>query len=59
LVVENNPLTIAVEQMRRVFLFGQNPEWDSLLVLFLVGAIVLQFGYFFFDRTKNGFADVL
>ena len=58
-VLEANPLTIIVEQGRRVFLYGQWPEWIPLLVVMSISALVLQLGFIWFCRTKEGFADVL
>lgn len=57
--VEGNPLTIIIESLRAVFLFGQLPDWRSLAVVFGISLAVLQLGFFWFRRTKRGFADVL
>ena len=54
-----NPLTVFIEQARNVFLCGKLPNWAFLGCATLVAIIVMQFGYFFFIRTKKGFADVL
>lgn len=59
MVLRLNPLTIYIEQARKVFLMGQMPDWIFLGVGLLVSIVVLQLGYFFFRRTKRGFADVL
>ncbi len=54
-----NPLTIIVEQLRAVLLFGQLPDWE-LLGLYSVGALLmLALGMWFFRRTRDGFADVI
>lgn len=57
--LEMNPLTVMIEQGRNVFLYGRLPDWGYLGVAVLISLVVLQFGYFFFARTKRGFADVL
>jgi len=54
-----NPLTVFIEQARNVFLYGHMPDWFFLGLATLVSLVVLQLGYFFFFRTKRGFADVL
>ena len=54
-----NPLTVFIEQARNVFLYGLMPDWKFLGLATLVSFVVLQAGYFFFMRTKRGFADVL
>lgn len=57
--LELNPLTVYIEQARAVFLYGQLPNWRFLGVATIVALVVMQLGYFFFLRTKKGFADVL
>ena len=59
IVLELNPLTVFIEQARNVFLYGRMPDWLFLGLATLVSLIVLQFGYYFFYKTKRGFADVL
>lgn len=59
IVLELNPLTVLIEQARNVFLYGRMPNWLFLGLAALVSLIVLQLGYYFFSKTKRGFADVL
>ena len=42
-----------------VYLNGRMPGWLFLGLATLVSLIVLQLGYYFFFKTKKGFADVL
>lgn len=58
-VLNWNPLTVFIEQARNVFLYGRPPDWTFLGWASLVALVVMQLGYFFFIRTKRGFADVL
>lgn len=54
-----NPLTIIVEQLRAVVLFGQLPNWE-LLGIYSIGAFSMLFvGTWLFKRTRDGFADVI
>lgn len=54
-----NPLTFTVEQARGVALFGLAPDWAGIS-LYSAGAVaVLAAGLFWFQRTRNGFADVM
>ncbi len=54
-----NPLTIIVEQLRAVMLFGRLPNWE-LLGLYSIGAFaMLILGTWLFKRTRDGFADVI
>ena len=57
--LQMNPLTVMIEQGRNVFLYGRLPDWNYLGIAMLISLAVLQLGYFFFTRTKRGFADVL
>ncbi len=54
-----NPLTIMIEEARKVFLLGKLPDWGFLGIAFLVSVVVLQVGFVWFLKTKKGFADVL
>ena len=58
-ILELNPLTVYIEQARNVFLYGSLPSWKFLGIATLVSVVVLQLGFFFFHKTKKGFADVL
>ncbi len=54
-----NPLTIPVNHVRDVLVFGRIPaiaEWSVALV---AGALVAVVGYAWFARTRSGMADVL
>ena len=54
-----NPITIPVEQVRRVLFEAQWPQWDVLAQYSLVAAAVYLFGLWAFSKLKKGFADVL
>lgn len=54
-----NPLTILIENARKVFLYGELPDWSFLGISFAVSVVVLQLGFFWFNKTKKGFADVI
>jgi len=54
-----NPLTFIIEQSRRVLLFGQLPNWTGLLLYAAVSLTIAWIGYWWFQRTRKGFADVL
>jgi lipopolysaccharide transport system permease protein len=58
-ILEWNPLTVYIEQMRNVFLYGKMPDWQFLGIAVLLSLMVMQLGFFFFMRTKRGFSDVL
>lgn len=54
-----NPLTFIIEQARRVLIGGQLPDWLGLGVYFIGSALVAWAGFWWFQRTRRGFADVL
>jgi lipopolysaccharide transport system permease protein len=54
-----NPLTPILEDGRRTLLLGQPPHWLGLAISTLIGLFVMQAGYAWFRRSRQGFADVL
>ncbi|MDP2112061.1 MAG: ABC transporter permease [Thiobacillus sp.] len=54
-----NPLTFIIEQTREVLIWGHLPDWKGLM-FYLVGASVFAWlSFFWFQKTRKGFADVL
>jgi len=54
-----NPLTVIVEQLRAVVLFGQLPNWEQLGIYTICAFAMFFVGVSFFKRTRDGFADVI
>ena len=54
-----NPLTFIIEQSRQVLIFGQLPDWDGLAVYGIASILIAWLGYWWFQKTRKGFADVL
>lgn len=54
-----NPLTFIIEQMRATLLWGKIPDFKGLLIYFLASVIVGWGGYWWFEKTRKGFADVI
>jgi lipopolysaccharide transport system permease protein len=54
-----NPLTFIIEQARDVLIWGHPPDWIGLGIYTLAAIAVAWAGYFWFQRTRKGFADVL
>ncbi len=54
-----NPIALPVEQVRNVVVFGKGLDWQALGIYFVVSLIIAYSGYWFFQKTKKGFADVL
>ena len=54
-----NPLTFIIEQARDVSMWGKIPDWEGLGIAVLVSLIAAWLGFVVFQRTRQGFADVL
>ena len=54
-----NPFTSLVRSYRRIFLDGIAPDWSGLAYFAAVSIVVFIFGYWWFARTRKGFADVV
>ncbi len=54
-----NPLTVPVEQARRVLFTGKPPEWGVMLVYTGFGLVVYVLGLVIFQRLRRGFSDVM
>ena len=54
-----NPLTFVIEQSRAVMIFGKLPDWSGLGIYTIASLIVAWAGYWWFQKTRTGFADVL
>ncbi len=54
-----NPITIPIEQLRRVLFEGLWPDWASLGQYSVVAIIVCMLGLWAFSTLRKGFADVL
>ena len=54
-----NPVTFIIEQARDVVVWGRPPDFAGL-GLYAAGALIVAWlGYFWFQKTRKGFADVL
>jgi lipopolysaccharide transport system permease protein len=54
-----NPLTLIIEEMRNVMIFGNAPAWGALGIYLVLAYAFMMFGIWWFRRTRNAFADVL
>jgi lipopolysaccharide transport system permease protein len=54
-----NPLTFIIEQTRDVLLWGKAPNWSYLCFYSAASCVVFVAGYWWFQKTRKGFADVL
>ncbi|GAB4493260.1 MAG: ABC transporter permease [Anaerolineales bacterium] len=54
-----NPLVLIIEQSRNVLVYGNLPDWSIVLLLLLISSLAAWIGYWWFQKTRKGFADVL
>lgn len=54
-----NPLTVIIEETRRLVFNGAMPNWCLWGLVTAGTAIVFALGYAWFSKTKKGFADVI
>jgi len=54
-----NPLTFIIEQARNVLIWGVAPYWTGLLVYTCISLGVAYAGFWWFQKARRGFADVL
>jgi homopolymeric O-antigen transport system permease protein len=54
-----NPLTFFIEESRNVLIFGKTPSWVGLGMALAASMLVSAGGFWWFQKTRKGFADVL
>jgi lipopolysaccharide transport system permease protein len=54
-----NPITIVIEQVRDVLFWGRVPNFALIGIYLLVSVFVSWVGFYWFQKTRKGFADVL
>ena len=58
-IIYLNPLTFVIEQARDVLMWGNMPNWFGMGMAYLVSLLVAWLGFAWFQKTRQGFADVL
>jgi lipopolysaccharide transport system permease protein len=58
-MVNLNPMAPLVRSYRRILLEGRTPDWQGLSVTLAFALVCFIFGYWWFQRTKKAFADIL
>lgn len=58
-IMEINPLTFIIEQVRAVIIFGDNIQWTKWGVWTIISMFVTCLGFAWFQKTRGGFSDVL
>lgn len=58
-VIMANPATFIIEQAREVLVWGHMPNWIGLGTYSLVSLLFAWVGFWWFQKTRKGFSDVL
>lgn len=58
-LVNLNPMAPLIRNYRRILLEGKTPDWRGLGVTMAFALVCFVLGYWWFERTKKAFADVL
>jgi lipopolysaccharide transport system permease protein len=58
-LVDFNPMAPLIRSYRRTLLEGLMPDWRGLSFTMAFALVCFCFGYWWFERTKKAFADVL
>ena len=58
-VLQWNPLLQIIDSLRRVILWGEEPNWANVGYTWVFGIFTLLLGAWFFERLRPSFADVL
>jgi len=54
-----NPLTFMIEEARAVLIWGRMPHWAGWAIYFAISLAIAWIGFWWFQKTRKGFADVL
>lgn len=54
-----NPITLPILQVRDVLMWGNMISWTDWGLSLIAGLLMAQIGFWWFQKTKDGFADVL
>lgn len=57
--INANPFTPLIRSYRRIILEGSGPDWHGLAYFAIFALVFFIFGYWWFARTRRGFADVI
>lgn len=58
-LLQLNPLTPAIEEVRNVLIWGKMPSMQILVVYYVGTALMAWLGFAWFQKTRKGFADVV
>ena len=54
-----NPLVPIITESRKSLVLGQLPDWTSVLIALFVSLVIAFAGFWWFQKVRKGFADVI
>jgi lipopolysaccharide transport system permease protein len=54
-----NPITLPIIQLRDAMLWNKPLQWSGWLISFFIGTATCFIGYWWFQKSRRGFADVI
>lgn len=54
-----NPITLPILELRDAMLWNRPMRWDAWLISLGIGLLISWLGYWWFQKTRRGFADVI
>ncbi|WP_260283648.1 ABC transporter permease [Xanthomonas sp. CFBP 8152] len=57
--IKLSPITYPVEQARRLLIFGELPQLSGWFMYMAVAIVLLTCSFYFYQKARKGFADVL
>ncbi len=54
-----NPLVSIIAESRKVLVFSMYPDWRSIAILWTASLLVAFVGFWWFQKVRKGFADVI
>lgn len=58
-LIECNPMTMLVNCYRNIFMYGTDPSWTALSIVFVLAIVLTVFGNWVFNKLEKGFAEEL
>ena len=58
-ILKLSPLVLVIEQSRSVLVYGNAPDWVASFILLIISSLTAWIGYWWFQKTRKGFADVI
>ncbi len=59
LIIYLNPLALVISESRKILVFGRSPDWNILALTSSIGLLIALMGYWWFQKARKGFADVI